>query len=377
MVAANGIGLQNGKMQFRYQKKIESSGFLSSIHHKAAKTGLLALCLLTMTSFVISQGRSDASSAPLPAGSDAAPVLIVHGLCPAANVAKPKKGDCDHVITRAEFGKLITALDPKMPESNRLALATEYVRLLTLGREAERLKLDQTPEFKILEDFTRLQLLERQLVRKLSADSLVSEAEIAQVFVRDQKEYEEAVVGKILIPKGTVNSPSGLQEAEGIRKRAIAGEDLDQLQREIWTTKGHGSPAPSTRIGPLRRSALPVAAREVFDLKAGEVAPLIDDRDGYYIYKLESKTLPTLETVAPAIRGSLASEHLQTRMRDLRDAVSISVNEDFFGALPKTEDLARHHGMQHAGSSLQPMTEKEKQRPPKINRLIAQPATSK
>jgi parvulin-like peptidyl-prolyl cis-trans isomerase-like protein len=367
MVAANGIGLQNGKMQFPYQKNIGCTVFLSSCIGKPTMLALLPACLLAMTSFVIGQDRPKASSTSSPRGSVAsAPVLIVHGLCPAEAVPRSNEGSCERPITHAEFDQLISALDPKMPESNRLALATEYVRLLTLAREAERLKLDQTPEFKILEDFNRLQLMERQLVRKLSADSSVSESEVAEAFAKDQKEYAEGIVRRIMFPKEAANSTTNeRQEAEAVRKRVVAGEDIDKLQGEIWRAKGRTGSMPSTRLGPLRRSALPPAAREVFDLKAGEVAPLFDDRDGYYIYKLESKTLPPLETVAPAIRGALASEHLQARMRSLRDAVSISVNEDYFGPLPRTEDLARHHGMQHAGSPIQPMTEKEKKRLPR------------
>jgi len=367
MVAAKRIGLQNGKMQFRYQKKTRHSGSLSAFNDKTQKPAFLLVCLLAMTNFVISQDHPSASTQPLPdrSGAAAAPVLIIHGLCPPAT-AQPKDEACARLITRAEFGSLITALDPKMPESNRLALATEYVRLLTLSREAERLKLDQTPEFKMLEDFTRLQLLERQLVRKLSADSSVSEAEVASAFAKNQKDYEEGIVDRVLLPRGPAPSPTAdLQEAEAMRKRVVAGEDIDKLQGEIWRAKGRLGPAPSTRLGPVRRSSLPPAARGVFDLTAGEVAPLIDDRDGFYVYKLKSKTLPPLETVAPTIRGTLASEHLQARMSTLRDAVSISVNEEYFGPLPKTEDLARHHGMQHHGSSIQPMTEKEKQRLPR------------
>src|SRR5262249_46634478 len=144
MVAANRIGLQNGKMQFRYQKKTRHSGPLPAFNDKTLKGVLLLLCLLALTSFVISQDHPRASSHPFPdrPRAAAAPILIIHGLCPPA-AAKAKDKECARPITRAEFGSLITALDPKMPESNRLALATEYVRLLTLAQEAERLKLDQ------------------------------------------------------------------------------------------------------------------------------------------------------------------------------------------------------------------------------------------
>jgi hypothetical protein len=353
----NGGRLQHVKMQLTFQKLGTCTLFSSSRKKYPNPMLLLPLCLLSLTSFVISQDHPQV----VPPRSSAAntPILVIHNICSSSTDINSKQEKCEHRVTRAEFDRLITALDPKMPESNRLALATEYVRLLAMAGEAERMNLDKTPEFKMLEDFTRLQLLERQLVRKLTQDTQVSDAEVAEAFQRNQKEYEEGVVRRIVLPKtSTAVASAQFEEAEKIRQRAIAGEDLEQLQREIWSRNGHG-PVPATRMGPLRRSALPSGAQEVFDLKTGSFAPLIDDRDAYYIYKLESKTLPSLESVAPAIRGALTSEHLQARMRSLRDKVSISVNEDYFGALPKTDDLARHHGMQH-GSSLQPMTEQEK-----------------
>jgi len=38
----------------------------------------------------------------------------------------------------------------------------------------------------------------------------------------------------------------------------------------------------------------------------------------------------------------------------------ISVNEDYFGALPSTEELAKHHGLEHTGSHMMPMRDQEK-----------------
>src|SRR5262245_42760484 len=71
-------------------------------------------------------------------------VLIVHNLCTGgAPAAKASDGPCNTVIRKADFDNLIVALDPNMPASDRLVLATQYVKLLVLGHEAERRKLDQ------------------------------------------------------------------------------------------------------------------------------------------------------------------------------------------------------------------------------------------
>src|SRR5215831_11719514 len=101
-----------------------------------------------------------------------APVLIVHNLC-GGEVPAAKGSDkaCETVIRKADFDNLIAALDPNMPQADRLVLATQYVKLLVLGREAERRKIDQQAAFRQLEQFTRLELLQRQLVRALESET--------------------------------------------------------------------------------------------------------------------------------------------------------------------------------------------------------------
>src|SRR5215475_14658966 len=72
------------------------------------------------------------------------PVIVIHNLCGshAANVQvrsrKPNSRPCETPISRLEFESLAAAVDSSLPQSQRLALATEYVKLLVLSQEAER-----------------------------------------------------------------------------------------------------------------------------------------------------------------------------------------------------------------------------------------------
>ena len=87
---------------------------------------------------------------------------------------------------------------------------------------------------------------------------------------------------------------------------------------------------------------------------------MIADVDGYSIYKIEFKKVIPLEATAGEIRSLMASERLQERISRLRSAVMISVNEEYFGTLPSTEELKKHHGLEHTGSHMMPMTTEEK-----------------
>lgn len=324
------------------------------------------LALIAVLSCLLAGGAALAQSNNLTGsnqkqGQPSEPVLILHSLCAASSSAAQAntEGSCQTVITKQDFDALMAALDPHMPESNRLVLATEYAKLLVLGNEAERLKLDQDATFKQLMAFTRLQLLERQLVRELEQQaSAISQADIEQYYREHLASFEEGSFLKLYIPKQG-NQPAS-EQAGTIQRRAAGGEDFDKLQQEVWTAQGRPSGAPATQTGVIRRSNLPEAVQKIFDLKPGEVSGLITDGSGHYIYKLQSKRVIPEETVSGEIRTLMASQRLQDRISKLRSAVMISVNEEYFGALPSTEELAKHHGMEHQGSHMMPMTDQEK-----------------
>ncbi|HWZ42267.1 MAG TPA: peptidylprolyl isomerase [Candidatus Saccharimonadales bacterium] len=316
-----------------------------------------ACVLVVMTA----QGQVNSSTAnQIKRGNPSEPILILHSLCPGpASAAGASEKPCETVITRGDFDQLISVLDPNMPESNRLVLAAEYAKLLVLSHEAERLKLDQGPAFKQLLEFARLQLLQRQLVRALETEaSSISQAEVAQYYREHPASFEEGSFRKLYIPKeGKWAAPEQMQ---AMRNRAADGEDFDKLQQEIWTAQGRPLGAPLTQMGTLRRSSLPEGLQKIFDLKPGEVSTAIPDTGGYNLYKMESKRTIPQEPAAGEIRTLMANLRLQDRMSKLRSAVMVSANEDYFGALPSTEDLAKHHGLDHQAPHIMPMSNAEK-----------------
>ncbi len=325
-------------------------------------TNLIASIVVTIICLAIRPAAA-AQSAVNNSYSETAekPVLIIHEACSQGSRARAVDKSCDTVIKKQEFDNLIAALDPRMPESNRLVLATEYVKLLVMGREAERLKIDEDSSFRELVSFTRLQLLERQLVRCLEKESsAISPADVVAFYREHPSQFEEGAFRKIYIPKQGQGSTA--ETAQAMQHRAAKGEDFDALQREIWTSQGRTAGAPLTHTGTLRRSTLPPTQEKVFDLKPGEVSAPIEEAAGYSIFRLEFKKVLPLSLVENEIRNAMASQRVQERINQLRSAVSVSVNEDYFGALPSTEELAKHHGLEHSGSHLVPMSESEKGR---------------
>ena len=321
--------------------------------------GFALLCLPPRPAVAQSAGVKDSS----PSMADQ-PVLIIHGECSPQPSGPKRNGvdaSCDTVIKREKFDNLVAATDPNMSASNRLVMATEYVRLRVMANEAERLKLDQTPAFHELEQILRLQALEQQLMRYLDKESAaILPQEITAYYQEHLARFEQASLRKIYIPKQ--GRWTQADAAQPIRQRAAQGEDFDALEHEVWSALGRPSGAPLTRMGTLRRADLAESEQKVFDLKPGAVSELFEEPGGFAIFKLESERVQPLSEVENDIRYRLAGERMQERINKLRGAVSVSVNEDYFGTLPSTEELAKHHGMEHAGSHLMPMSDAEKNR---------------
>lgn len=326
------------------------------------RLGRLLMCFAVSVVACSARGQSAGPRAADPKTSDAdRPVLIMHSPCPEPRLKEANaQASCETVIRKREFDSLIAAIDPNMPENNRLQLATEYIKLLVLGREAERLKLDQDPALTKLIEFTRLELLERQLVRSLEREACSTSAAEATSYYREHPtQFEEGSFLRLYIPKEGAWSSN--EQAEAIRQRAASGGDFDKLQREVWAALGRPSGAPTTQTGTLRRSNLAQHLQVIFDLVPGETSSVISDESAYSVYRMLSKRMIPEEAAREEIRTLLRNDHVQGRITSLRDSVMVDVNEDYFGTLPATEELARHHGMEHHGSHLMPMSTPQKE----------------
>ena len=90
--------------------------------------------------------------------------------------------------------------------------------------------------------------------------------------------------------------------------------------------------------------SLPEAHRQVCDLKPDEISNILADSTGYSIYRLESSRRRELNDVRDEIRSTLERQRVQDAIQKVRTPVSLDLDEQYFGKLPKP-DLASHHGM--------------------------------
>jgi len=332
------------------------------------------VCFVLLVSFAWGQGNPAASGAPqkpaargvdddekepMPASASAvAPdsaVLTVKGLCPGKSSetgASSADPTCRVVITRAQFELLSAAIHANAPIQKR-QLATSYPRIMAMAHEAERLGLDKQAHFQQMIAFSRLQLLSQELLHKFQDEaSQVPENEIQDYYRDHSSAFERATLERITVPDirqveaANPATASGeerpaqtekdkaamKQEAETLRAAAMKGEDFAKLQKQAYDFARLNTPAPPTSLLKARRASLPPQQQSAFDLKPGEVSPVISDAGGYFIYKLVASETEPLEEARAEIHKKLEEQRMRALMQKVQDSVTTDVNQAYFGS---------------------------------------------
>jgi PPIC-type PPIASE domain len=320
----------------------------------------------------------DSASAVAP---DAA-VLTIKGLClgPAHKSATGSAdAACQVVITRAQFERLSTAIHANVPAQKR-QLATSYPRMLAMAREAEQRGLDKQAHFEQLIAFARVQILSQELVHNIQDEAAQVPTKDIQDYYRDNSAtFERASLERIMIPdirqaepvkekdKAEGDLPGEArsdekdkevmwQEAKLLRARAVAGEDFAKLQKEAYESAGLSTPPPSTNLAKTRRASLQPEHQSVFDMKPGEISPVIGDAGGFYIYKLVAKEIEPLSQAEVEIHKTLESQRMRAMMQKVQDSATTDVNQEYFGPPTVKRPAAPKVKANEAGAAGSPTT---------------------
>lgn len=282
----------------------------------------------------------------------ATPVITIRGLCENPPANKSAATDCTTVITRAEFEKLIGAVQPTMTAPVRRQFANNYARALVMSEKAVQMGLDKDPAFQEQMRLARIQVLSAALNKAIQDRAAqVSDQDIEDYYRNNMSKFEQVDVERIYIPKSpqqevsdTKLSPTERQKrtqasaeamrtlADKLRARAVEGEDFTKLQADAYEAAGIKSIAPNVSIGKTMRSRLPPDQVFVMNLKAGEISAVIDDQNGYFIYKVKSKSTLKLDEAREEIKGALRAQRMGNEMKDIQESATPTLNESYFAA---------------------------------------------
>ncbi len=269
-----------------------------------------------------------------------APVITIEGLCN-QKPGQPKSAACKTVITRAEFERMMNAVAPEakeVPPVQRQRLADGLTQLMVAAHRAEQMGLQNKPEVQEMFRLQKMNVLARELLRSLQAKYAHSSPAEIQKYYNDHKDqFEEASFKRVYIPKAAPGENKPVDEAafkaraDKIRQEAVAGTDFNKLEQEAFEGAGIKQSPPPTTFGPVKLSDAPAAHKQAFDLKPGEVSPLIPDASGDYLYKLESKRTIPLDQAKDTIEKSLMSEKMEKAVAEINNAAHPILNPAYFG----------------------------------------------
>jgi hypothetical protein len=316
------------------------------------------VCLLLATTAISQTTKPAPTLKPRPSESNElipgsnvapdAPVITIQGLCERPPNSNATPVDCNTVISRADFEKLINAVQPNMPAASRKPFATRYVTILLLSEKAHEMGLDKTPEFDEQMYIARLQLLARQAAEKMQRDAAnVPESEISDYYQQHASDYKSISFERIFIPKqkvetagktnelhpGKADEASEAQlkdEADKLRARAAAGEDPTKLQQEANDFAGNKTKVTNVKVENMRKTSIPPTDASIFDLKAGEVSQVFSDPTGYRIYKVtEVKDLP-LASVHDEILHAIQGQNMKNAFDSLQNSAKTTFDNSYF-----------------------------------------------
>lgn len=281
---------------------------------------------------------------------------------PAKTAATKKSADCKTVLTRRDFEKIAGGLAPTITPQLKRQLSQKLPQFMAMSEAAKKKGLDKTDAYKQTLKLAQMQILTQQLQRSVQeeADKVTPEDEKAY-YEKNKEAYDQFSVDRLFIPRNKqeagdkaeddsklteeqqkakeaadkAKQEEGEQEltklAETLRERAAKGEDFTTLQKEAFAAAGMKMDSPTVNLPKVRRTGLPPAHAEVFDLKVGEVSKVITDNGGHYIYKVVSKETLPLDQVTTEIHNTLKSQRMKDMMEKYTSSYHVDMNEAYFG----------------------------------------------
>ena len=324
-------------------------------------TGIIFSLLQTPASQQISPSEKSNQAAeaqassppPKPGGSvesasivkDTEPVITIRGLCAEEAGSKSRPGNpCSKQITRKEFERLMNALNPggqTVSPNGRQNLAQAYVEALAFADAARKAGTEDTEEFREVMFWVRLRTIADLYRRNLQEKYRTPEPEeIDSYYQQHLGSFERVHLLRILVPRE--NSAGGdknefdkkaLAAAQAARTRAVNGEGVEQIQKDVYAGLGLNLP-PATDLGSYQRADfMEKEAADVFSLQPGEVSPVETETKSYVIYKVASKeTLKEAQVKADIIR-EIAQQKYRNALKAVMDSAQADFNEQYFGRM--------------------------------------------
>jgi hypothetical protein len=272
-------------------------------------------------------------------------VITIRGLCAEEAGTESQLGNsCSKQITRKEFERLMHALNPggqSVSSNGRQNLAQAYVEALAFADAARKAGTEDTEEFREVMFWVRLRTIADLYRRNLQEKYRTPEPEEIDSYYQEHiGSFERVHLLRILVPRENFSAGNksefekkALAAAQAARTRAMNGEALEQIQKDVYAGLGLEQP-PATDLGSYKRSDfMEKEAADVFSLQLGEVGPLETEIKSYVIYKVASKETLTEAQVKADIIREIAQQKYRDALKAVMDSAHADFNEQYFGPM--------------------------------------------
>jgi hypothetical protein len=348
---------------------------------------LFIFCLLVSSkiAFAQTQGGGGAQKISQPPAAisqipDDAPVITIEGLCAndlvagkdvaaastqahsgaadpatASSAASASNNPpCKTVVTRGEFETLLYSMDPKGSDHARTLLVKHYPDMILFAQKARELGLDKDPKVQAKMKYDYLNDLDHAIMLHMRDQVLATPEPVVEKFYREHPE-RFVFLGLLRIdvpkqkrhpvPSGSAGVPkvdSAADEremakvAQAIRREAVAGIKFERLEAKAYKLAGITDDPPDVDM--LDKSTIDTLPKDfasvIYNLKVGQVSPVVETPDEYLIYKLTSKqTIPLSEA-----RSRAATLMDLDAAQVIRDSVKTQLNDAYFATPASTNE---------------------------------------
>jgi len=258
--------------------------------------------------------------------------------------ADAKADKCTEVLTRADFDKMLETFHPQgaVSQGAKQNLARAYVDWQVLEDAALKSKMEDDPDYQETMHVLRMRVLADMYHRHMEeALKHASDADLKAYYDQHQAKYEEVEIHRVIVPKVNPTAPKDDQytakaeaAATEVHDRIAKGDDPDTVAQDAYTKLGITSKPMKSDLGKRRSTALGPQIDSVLQpLKPGEVSAVQTEPSGWVIYKLDTRSTPTLEQVKAEILTEYVKENLEAQLKQLSDGARPDYNTDFFGPM--------------------------------------------
>ena len=228
-----------------------------------------------------------------------------------------------------------------MPAQNRAAalqnpedFLRQYALMGKLTKVAEGRNLERESPYKEQLEYNRQMVLSTAGLNVLSQEVRVSDAEARSYFKSHQDDYAEVRVKVIYLPflntmpkpgeaRTSMSESEALQLAEQLVNEIRGGADF--VEKVKQHSKDEGSAKRDGEFATLKKSdQIPTEVKDtVFAMEEGEVSAPVRQANGFYIFRVEEKKLPSYDELAATLNTKVHDEKFRKKIEELRGSIDV------------------------------------------------------